>query len=165
MNLPAVLDHITDMEGGYRPRVYPDSLGKRTIGIGFNLDDPTAPETCTIHGLDWQKLVDGNATIGYSDAVAICTDQILVAKYAASSIIPKFDALPETTVQVVVLDMEFNLGHPHFSKFFETIAAINRGDFAAAAADMKASLWYQEVGRRGVADCQLMASAVAAVTA
>jgi lysozyme len=57
------------------------------------------------------------------------------------------------------MDMEFNLGHPRFSKFHDTIAAINDGDYVLAAGCMKASEWYREVGRRGIADCKLMESA------
>lgn len=157
-NLVAVLGHISEMEGGYRALVYLDSAKKRTIGIGFNLDDPTAPETCRIHGLDWAGMVSGTVRITYSEAAAIATDQIMTARYHAKVMIPTFDDLPEK-VQTVVLDMEFNLGSPRFSLFHDTIAAINDGDYALAAGCMRASEWYREVGYRGRVDCMMMAAA------
>jgi lysozyme len=148
---------ITKHEG-FRCVVYRDTRGRRTIGIGFNLDDPGAETTCQVHGLDYLTLLDGSSMITLKEASAVRDDKILAAKFAAQGTIPNFDGLPDN-VQAVVLDMIFNMGWPVFSGFHATIAAINAGDFRTAASNMKQSAWYGEVPSRAQEDCQLMLSA------
>ena len=58
-----------------------------------------------------------------------------------------FDQLPES-VQRVLVDMRFNLGPNRFRHFKKMIAAVKNQDFAQAAAEMKDSRWYSQVGQR-----------------
>jgi lysozyme len=46
----------------------------------------------------------------------------------------------------VVIDMRYNLGPTRFRGFKKMIAALARGDYKAAAAEMVDSKWYHEVG-------------------
>ena len=46
---------------GYRSTCYRDSRGFLTIGIGFNLDDLSAEETCQALGLNYSGLRAGYA--------------------------------------------------------------------------------------------------------
>lgn len=147
---------ITKHEG-FRRLVYHDSRGKSTIGIGFNLNDPTAAATCQAHGLDLQALMNGTA-ISLSDAQAVMADQILNAKFEALKLIPNFNTLPDNA-QAVVVDMLFNMGLPVFSEFHGTIAALKAGNCQQASLQMKNSAWYHEVGSRGLEDVSLMESA------
>lgn len=142
---------------GFRRLVYTDSRGKATIGIGFNLNDPTAAETCKAHGLDLQALMNG-APISLADAQAVMADQILNAKFAALKLIPNFNTLPDNA-QAVVVDMLFNMGAPVFAEFHGTIAALKAGNCQQASIQMKNSAWYGEVGSRGIEDVSLMESA------
>ena len=48
----------------------------------------------------------------------------------------------------VVIDMRYNLGPTRFRGFKKMIAALARGDYKAAAAEMVDSKWYHEVGNR-----------------
>ena len=48
----------------------------------------------------------------------------------------------------VVIDMRYNLGPTRFRGFKKMIAALARGDYKAAAAEMVDSRWYHEVGNR-----------------
>lgn len=48
----------------------------------------------------------------------------------------------------VVIDMRYNLGPTRFRGFRKMIAALARGDYKAAAAEMVDSRWYHEVGNR-----------------
>lgn len=157
MNLPFVQELITRHEGGFRPVVYLDTKGNPTIGIGFNLADPRAIATCKAHGLDYYQLKLG-ARMPEAAAVAIRDDKIAAARFSAQCTFPQFDALPDN-VQAVVIDMIFNMGFTVFREFQATIAAINAGDFKAAAAHMQDSAWYAEVKSRAVEDCALMAAA------
>ena len=45
--------------------------------------------------------------------------------------------------------MVFNLGLSRFEKFKKTIAAIESGNYAKAAAEMVLSDWFIQVGNRG----------------
>jgi lysozyme len=157
MNMPLVTALVTKHEG-YRCVVYIDTRGRRTIGIGFNLDDRLAVDVCRIFALDWNALVDGTATLTLPQAEAIRDFFIAGARQAALRVIPGFDSLPDN-VQAVVVDMLFEMGEPVFAGFHATIGAINNGDYKGAASQMKQSAWYGQVPSRAQEDCQLMQTA------
>lgn len=50
----------------------------------------------------------------------------------------------------VLIDMRFNLGTGGFRSFKKLIAAIKAGDYRQAAAEMKDSTWFRQVGYRAV---------------
>lgn len=58
-----------------------------------------------------------------------------------------FEELPEP-VRRVMVDMRFNLGSNRFRKFRKMIMAVENRDFIKAAAEMKNSRWYNQVGHR-----------------
>lgn len=62
--------------------------------------------------------------------------------------------------QRVVANMCFNLGIGKLLGFKNTLAAMQRGSYAVAAAGMKASDWYSQVGDRAVRLCRAMESGV-----
>jgi len=113
---------------GMRLKPYKCPAGRWTIGVGRNLSDNGITEEEALYLLkhdiercvvDLQKVFDG-----------------------------KLWQLPEI-VQRVLVDMRFNLGGSGFRGFKKLIAAIKVDDFLAASAEMKDSLWYNQVGKRG----------------
>jgi lysozyme len=62
--------------------------------------------------------------------------------------------------QRVVANMCFNLGIGKLLGFKNTLAAMQRGSYAVAAAGMKASDWYGQVGVRAVRLCAAMETGV-----
>jgi len=56
--------------------------------------------------------------------------------------------LQDKSVQSVLVDMRFNLGHKGFRKFKNMIKAVKQQDFHSAAREMRDSLWYHQVGKR-----------------
>jgi lysozyme len=68
-----------------------------------------------------------------------------------------FDQLDDIRVKVVV-DMRFNLGAGGFRQFKKMIAALARGDYKAAAAEMVDSAWYHQVGNRSKRLVRMMES-------
>jgi len=58
-----------------------------------------------------------------------------------------FELLPEA-VQLVLMDMRFNLGPGQFRHFKKMITAVKDQNFTQAAAEMKDSRWYTQVGQR-----------------
>lgn len=142
---------------GFRRQVYTDTQNKPTIGYGFNLADPTAIATCDAHELNLSDLLNG-APISEIDARAIMADQVLEARFTATKIFPNFDTLPDK-VQMVVIDMLFQMGQPTFLEFHDTIAAIKAGKFEVAADCMRKSAWYRQVPARAIENCSLMEDA------
>jgi len=71
------------------------------------------------------------------------------AKVAAKRVFPNIDKHPEN-IQIVLVSLTFNMGEGGVSKFKKFRAAIEKKDYsAAAAAELKDSKWFRQVGNRG----------------
>ena len=110
MNLKAL---ITAHEGK-RSKVYADTNGILTIGVGRNLEDVGLSED------EIQYLLDNDIKRVLND----CWHHL-----------PWFGDLTEER-QFVVIDMMFNLGLGGFLKFKKMIAALEKGDYQEAAAQI-----------------------------
>lgn len=114
---------------------YKCSAGHLTIGYGHNLEANGLPESiCSL--LLWLDI-----------------------KNAIEDLNKVFDGYFYTlsfTRQNVLTDMMFNLGLSRFSTFKKMIAAVKEGDFDKAVDEMKDSLWYRQVGIRGMELVKLM---------
>ncbi|MCR1770736.1 glycoside hydrolase family protein [Burkholderia glumae] len=110
---------------GRRLKPYVDTVGKITIGVGRNLTD-----------------------VGISD-----DECDLLLTHDVASAVAWLDAeLPwwcrlDPVRQRVVVNMAFNLGAKLLT-FKNTLGAMERGDYAVAAAGMLASKWARQVGAR-----------------
>jgi lysozyme len=155
-----VRDHVGRQEG-FRPVRYWDTAGKMSIGKGFNLDAPGAADRCARVGLDYEALRNG-AAITEEQADLLMDEGITVAQDAALVTVVGFMDLPEN-VQLVVIDMLFNMGRDKFLKFHKMIDALEAHDWRRMVSEMRASLWYGEVGTRALEDIALVLSAVTAV--
>lgn len=131
---------LSNLEGqlkkyeGLSLKPYRDTLGKLTIGYGRNLDDNGIRE---------------------SEADGMLQNDMYDALVQAKQVITNFDSLPILR-QVVIVNMIFNLGLNKFLEFKKTIAAVNNNDFKTAAAEMRNSRWYIQVGKRAEELCELM---------
>lgn len=143
---------------GERLRVYRCTAGKRTIGVGRNLDDVgiSAEETRAL-GITVAGVVANGITRPQSRA--LLANDIDRAERDLDRALPWWRGL-DAVRQRVLLNMCFNLGigrRPDKARgikgigllaFVNTLAAIARRDFAAAAAGMRNSLWRDQVGAR-----------------
>lgn len=112
---------------GVRHKVYKDTVGKLTIGIGRNLTD-----------------------VGLSHAeIDLLFDNDIERTIAGVRQVPAFIWLEGDDVrQRVLINMAFNLGLGGLLGFKETLLAIERGDYGAAADRMLLSKWADQVGSR-----------------
>lgn len=125
---------------------YPDTMGIPTTGVGHNLKTSPLPAGWTYPLSDAQV----NQLLAHDLAVT----------FAALDLhLPWWRALDEVR-QRVVANMGFNLGVVRLLGFRNTLAAMQGGNYAAAAAGMKASAWYGQVGNRAVRLCQAMTTGV-----
>jgi lysozyme len=111
---------------GRRNKMYKDSVGVETIGIGHNLRD--------------RPISDAAVDQIFSDDLAETERELL--EHA-----PWIGDLDDAR-QGVLLDMAFNLGVAGLLAFHATLAAIQRGDYFTAAAHMMDSVWAKQVGLR-----------------
>lgn len=142
---------------GLRLLVYKDTIGKHTIGYGFNLDAQGAKAICNLCGLDYDALLAGTVDLTEDQADAIFAHQLDVVETQAGMTFKNFEAMPEK-VQAVIADLIFNMGWGGFQGFHQTIAALKAGDWKGAAEDLTNSLWFKQVGVRAIEDVALLRS-------
>lgn len=116
-----------EIDEGRRRRLYKDTVGKWTIGVGRNIED---------RGLRDDE-IDLMLSNDIDEAVGI-----------ARALIPNFDNLDDVR-QEVVANMALNLGMTRLSGFKQFLAALMRNDYQRATAEMMDSKWYDQVGDRG----------------
>lgn len=120
---------------GRKPRIYTDTVGKVSGGIGRNLTD--------------KGFRDNEIDLMYQNDVAE-TEAWLDRN------LPWWRQL-DAVRQRVVMNMAFNM-QGKLLTFVNTLAAMQRGDYAAAADGMLASKWATQVGARATRLADMMRS-------
>jgi lysozyme len=113
---------------GIKGKVYADSEGILTVGVGRNLED---------------------VGVSYDESMLMLDNDIKRVLYACWHEFPWFADLNEDR-QNVVANMVFNLGLEGFKKFKKMIAAIQKEDYVEAACQMVDSKWATQVKGRAV---------------
>jgi lysozyme len=109
-----------------KKKIYKCTAGKWTGGVGRNLED-----------------------VGFSDdEIDLMFANDLKRAQDAASKYPWFADLSEVR-QAAVLDLLFNLGPTRFAGFRNFIQAMSLNQYAWAAAELRDSKWFSQVGRRG----------------
>ena len=116
-----------EIDEGRKRRIYLDSVGKWTGGVGRNLTD---------RGFRDDE-IDLMLSNDIDEAIGI-----------ARALVPTFDKLDDVR-QEVVANMAFNLGMTRLAGFKQFIAALVRFDYQRATSEMMDSKWYDQVGDRG----------------
>lgn len=119
---------------GLRLRVYTDTAGKLTIGIGHNLTD---------RGI---SLAIANAL--YNEDVQTHWTELLGAYPLVADL--------DDVRQRVLINMAFNLGLSALKQFRQMWAAIRARDWPRAATAMLNSRWSEQVGTRATELAEMM---------
>jgi len=151
-----VYNLIKDHEGYYN-KVYIDSVGKPTIGIGLNLMRPEARSFIKQVGANYDRIIAGQEILNDKQINDLFNMQLKVAYKDVKRFIPNFDQLPKN-VKLVLVDMSFNLGGPRLGKFKNTKQLIAAGNYQGASREILQSKWAKQVGRRAVKDSKLLSS-------
>lgn len=133
---------------GEKLRVYRCTEGKRTIGVGRNLDaigiTPAEQRAlgltvgiCTLTG------------ITPAQSRALLANDIDAAERALDRRWPWWRGMNPAR-QRVLLNMCFNMGPARLATFVQALARMEEGDFGRAAGAMLASLWATQVGARSI---------------
>ena len=123
MDMDKLMDELIRDEG-LRLKVYLDSEGIETIGVGRNLQ----------------------RGITRDEAMLLLNNDIRYAIQEAMTF-PWYEKLTEQRKRVIV-NMIFNLGLTRFSGFKNTIRYLEMGDYEAASEEMLDSKWARQVGVR-----------------
>lgn len=160
MNREALQQLLIKHEG-WRTKVYNDSRGIETVGVGFNLKAAGARALITSLGINYDLLYTGAIVLTNPQVQELFDHSTNFAIACAKSFIPGLYDLPEP-VQQAAVDMAFNMGWTTFGSFRNFIKALNTfpPDFIAAVAAMRNSLWYKQVGERSIDDFNLVLSVV-----
>jgi len=143
---------------GIKPEVYNDSKGNRTIGIGFNLEEPSNRKKAEALGFNVQDMLSGKKVLSDREIKILYNESIKQAADDANAFLPRAGRQPPV-VQKVLIDMAFNLGLTKLNEFKKMREALLKGDYNKAADEMINSKWYHQVGDRSKRLVDMMRSA------
>ncbi|MDR2504125.1 MAG: glycoside hydrolase family protein [Deltaproteobacteria bacterium] len=122
--------------GQGRHIAYRDSVGVLTIGYGHNLGAGPIP--------DFDPALD---TLSENEAGDLLARDAHAAELAVFAALPWADGLSPAR-QAALVNMAFNLGMRGLLGFKNTLADVQAGNYAGAAARMSQSKWAGQVGAR-----------------
>src|SRR5262245_4348221 len=154
MDIARLRRFIEDHEGR-RVTAYLDSRGIPTVGVGFNLRRSDAKGKTAALGVSYDALCRGAVSLTDQQIDALLDADIAAAMADARHIVHGFDVLPPD-VQMVIVDMIFNLGIAGFAAFKKMIAAVECADWSTVASEMRDSMRYHQVGLRASQDIALV---------
>ena len=128
-------------------KVYQDSLGIDTIGIGRNLEDRGISK----EELDYLDIPNMEVIyehgISEADARYLALNDIAIVENELCRVHPCVEEL-DSVRQLILMDMAFNMGVPRLCKFKKMWNAIHEQNFEAASLEMMDSRWARQVGSR-----------------
>ena len=135
MNIDKLKDQLK-IDEGVKYEIYNDHLGYATFGIG-HLITASDPE----YGMPVGTPV--------SEERVNEVFKLDVEKFISETekVFPKLTELPDT-IQLVLVNMCFNLGGTRLSKFKNMIKACREHNWKEMSVQMQDSRWYGQVGRR-----------------
>jgi len=138
MNIERLISQLKRDEG-VRVRVYNDSLGYKTVGIG-HLIKSSDPE--------WLRDLKVGDKISMEQVDSIFIDDLTSAIHDTMKVFePVWECFPDIAQEVFV-NMVYNLGVTRFLKFKKTILAAYSKDWKTVAVEMLDSKWSKQVGQR-----------------
>lgn len=133
MDIDKLVTQLT-IDEGLRLRPYLDTVGKRTIGIGRNLDD---------------------VGISQDEANYMLKNDIARVESQLDKALSWWRTMSDDRQQVLA-NMCFNMGIKTLLTFKNTLAAMQSGRYSDAANGMLASVWARQVGARAVRLAEVM---------
>jgi lysozyme len=152
-----ILNRVIQHEGK-KSKVYRDTKGIPTVGIGFNLNRADAAEKLSKVGASLANIKSGNSALSEPQIKALLIDDLGKAKADAQALIKNWQALPPS-VQGVLVEMTFNLGKKGLSEFKNFLKHIENRQFDLAADEMLRSAWARQVGNRATTLSKIVKSA------
>ena len=142
MNMERLLKSVKEHEG-YRNKVYLDTLGKRTVGVGH---------------LCVEDFWEDNKEYSEEMLMNILKDDLKNAIEGAERLL-KGCRILDSLAKEIIIEMVFQLGETGVSKFKNMLKALKEGpDYQTAAIEMMDSRWAKQTPGRAKAMSSEMAS-------
>ena len=123
-----------NIDEGRKSRIYVDTVGKITGGVGRNLTDRDFSE---------------------DEIDLMLTNDIAMVEGQLDKALPWWRKMTDAR-QDALANMAFNLGIKGLLNFKNTLTFMQAGKYDAAAQGMMASLWARQVGRRAARLAEMM---------
>lgn len=140
-------------------RVYLDTKGHPTIGIGFNLDRRDATEALAAVDADALVVRAGGQELSDAQVFALLEADLKRCLTDARNSVADFSRLSPVR-QLVLIDMIYNLGLGGFLGFTKMLSAIQMEYWADAAREMLDSRWAMQVKTRAIRLSEMMTNDV-----
>jgi len=137
-----------ERDEGKRLKVYRCTAGKRSIGIGRNLDS-VGIRAAEQNALGLTVAICIASGITGVQAYALLDSDINACERDLDARLPWWRSLDDVR-QRVLLNMCFNLGISRLLGFKNTLAHVQARRFSSAAEGMKDSAWHRQVGARAL---------------
>jgi len=136
---------------------YSDTTGHKTVGVGFNMDDSSGDQWSAIcpDCPPYAAVYSGAQCLSPGNIDTLLAHSLQPAAAAAAADVSNYGSMC-CGVQNVVTDMAFNIGS--LSGFPTLVGYFEAGNWAAAASDMKGTLWCSQVGERCTQDAAMVAA-------
>ena len=131
MNMERLLQSVKAHEG-YRNKVYLDSLGKRTVGVGHLCVEDFWEDNKEYEEKFLLTILEHDLKSAIKSAERLCSD------------CPDLDDLAKETI----IEMVFQLGETGVSKFRNMWKALKVPDYPTAAKEMLDSRWAKQTPNR-----------------
>lgn len=151
----SLAEYVAKNEGfgkkGKPGQIYVDTMGKRTVGYGFNIDDPY------IRSQIPADIVAGKRPMQEAEAMPLLQKFINNAQKDAISLVGEdvFNNLSDSQ-KIALTDVVYNLGKGKASGFKKTIGAIKAGDFNTAGMELLDSDYAKQVGDRALRNSRML---------
>ena len=147
LTVPNEAKDLIKKHEGIRDKVYHDTEGIPTIGVGFNLYRKDAVSRISSLGLNYQSVLDGETSLTDRQIENLFEYDLMRAVSNASRFLPNFEQQPKE-IKIVVVNMAYNLGLTRLNKFVKFRQALMDNNYLLAADEMINSKWYNQVGNR-----------------
>ncbi len=135
MNIDKLREQLK-IDEGVKYEIYRDHLGYLTFGIGHLITEKD-PE--------YGQPIKTEVSADRVNEVFNADVQLYINE--TKKVFPDLESKPDS-IQLVLVNMCFNLGAPRLEKFKKFITAINDEQWAEAAVEMMDSRWARQVGPR-----------------
>jgi GH24 family phage-related lysozyme (muramidase) len=144
----AIPDTLRQDEG-LRLAAYDDTLGNRTVGIGFNMDSGIADKVWKRAGIDvpLKEVYNGRAGITNAQAEALANTSYQIAMEDAVSLFPEIGKYTPAR-QEAILNMSYQMGKPKLAEFSGMQSAIEQGKWTTAARHLLKSDYAKQTPER-----------------
>lgn len=136
---------------GFRSATYMDTVGKPTIGYGFNLDSGIAPKVWKKSGLArYKRLADvrnGKEKITPEEGEALFQTSYNIARDAARKVYPEFDKLNQSQ-RLALTDMSYQMGENSLRGFKGLFRALRANDKNAIVSSVRRSKYFEQTPNR-----------------